>query len=90
LLLDPAAEQAIREALAGELAALEPRRAVALLDALASELGGLPSPPVVLVSPDVRRAVRSLLAPRFPGVPVLAYEELPPELQVRPVGRLRA
>jgi type III secretion protein V len=90
LLLDPEAEQAIREALAGELASLEPRRAVKLLDALAAELGGLPAPPVVLVSPDVRRAVRSLFAPRFPGVPVLAYEELPPELPVRPVGRLCA
>ncbi len=90
LLLDPSAEQAIREALAGEVLALEPRRAVALLDALATELGTATwtQPPVVLVSPDVRRAVRSLLAPRFPAVPVLAYEELPPELPVRPVGRI--
>jgi type III secretion protein V len=88
LLLDPAAEQAIREALAGEILSLEPRRALALLDALATALGGLPSPPVVLVSPDVRRAVRSLVAARFPAVPVLAYEELPPELPVRPVGRI--
>ena len=81
LLLEPAAEQAIREALAGEMLALEPRRALALLDALAAELGGHPSTPVVLVSPDVRRAVRSLFAPRFPRLPVLAYEELPPELR---------
>lgn len=43
---------------------------------------------MLLASPDVRRAVRSLLAPRFPAVAVLAYEELPPELPVRPVGRL--
>ncbi len=90
LLLDPTAEQAIREALAGEMLALEPRRAVALLDALAAELCGHPSPPVVLVSPDVRRAVRSLFAPRFPRLPVLAFEELPPELPVRPVGRIGA
>ncbi|HYD41455.1 MAG TPA: flagellar biosynthesis protein FlhA [Anaeromyxobacter sp.] len=92
LLLDPAAEQAIREALAGEQLALEPRRALALLDTLATELGAerWTQPPVVLVSPDVRRAVRSLLAPRFPSIPVLAYEELPPELPVRPVGRIGA
>ena len=90
LLLDPGAEQAIREALAGEMLALEPRRALALLDALAAELGGHPSTPVVLVSPDVRRAVRSLFAPRFPRLPVLAFEELPPELPVRPVGRIGA
>jgi type III secretion protein V len=90
LLLDPGAEQAIREALAGELLSLEPRRALALLDALAAELGATSSPLVVLVSPDVRRAVRSLFAPRFPRLPVLAYEELPPELPVRPVGRITA
>jgi type III secretion protein V len=92
LLLDPAAEQAIREALAGEVLSLEPRRALALLDALAAELGAEPrtQPPVVLVSPDVRRAVRTLVAPRFPTLPVLAYEELPPELPVRPVGRICA
>jgi type III secretion protein V len=90
LLLEPTAEQAIREALAGEMLALEPRRALALLDAVAAELGGHPSIPVVLVSPDVRRAVRSLFAPRFPRLPVLAYEELPPELPVRPVGRIGA
>jgi type III secretion protein V len=90
LLLDPSAEQAIREALAGEMLALEPRRALALLDALAAELCSHPSTPVVLVSPDVRRAVRSLFAPRFPRLPVLAFEELPPELPVRPVGRIGA
>jgi type III secretion protein V len=43
---------------------------------------------VLLASPDVRRALRGLVAPRFPRVSVLAYEELPPELPVRPVGRL--
>jgi type III secretion protein V len=90
LLLDPAAEQDFREALAGEVPALEPQRALALLDALSAELAGQASPPVLLVSPDVRRAVRSLFAPRFPRLPVLAYEELPPELAVRPVGRVGA
>jgi type III secretion protein V len=88
LLLDPAVEQAVREALAGEHLALDPRRAMALLDALAAELAGHPAPPVVLTSPDVRRALRGLVAPRFPRVAVLAYEELPPELPVRPVGRI--
>jgi len=43
---------------------------------------------VLLSSPDVRRALRVLVAPRFPRLPVLSYEELPPEQPVRPVGRL--
>jgi type III secretion protein V len=88
MLLDPAAEQTIREGLEGELAALDPRQALALVDALAAELAAQPSPPVLVTSPDVRRAVRGLVAPRFPRLAVLAYEELPPELPVRPVGRV--
>ncbi len=88
LLLDPGAEEAVRSALRGEVLALDPAVAAALVDALAAALRDRTEPPVLLASPDVRRAVRSLLAPRFPAVAVLAYEELPPELPVRPVGRL--
>jgi type III secretion protein V len=88
LLLDPAAEAAVREALAGEWPALDPSVAAAMLDALAAEIAGLSRTPVLLTSPDVRRAVRNLVAARFPRVSVLAYEELPPDLPVRPVGRV--
>ena len=88
LLLDPRAELAVRGALAGEALALDPQLAAALLDALAREVQGHAAPPVVLASADVRRALRALVAPRFPRVAVLAYEDLPPELPVRPIGRL--
>jgi type III secretion protein V len=88
LLLDPAAEELIRQALAGESLAMDPRLATALVDGLAVELGGHSEPPVLLTSPDVRRALRGLIAPRFPRISVLAYEELPPELPVRPLGRV--
>jgi type III secretion protein V len=36
----------------------------------------------------VRRAVRNLVAARFPRIAVLAYEELPSDLAVRPIGRV--
>jgi type III secretion protein V len=88
LLLDPRAEEAVRAALAGESLALDPAEAAALLDAVGEQVRALEDPPVVLASPDVRRALRGLLAPRYPRVAVLAYEELPPDLPVRPVGRL--
>ena len=88
LLLDPGAEAAVREGLAGEALALDPALAARLLDSLAEELRRHDAPPVLLASPDVRRALRGLLAPRFPRIVVLAYEELPPELPVRPIGRL--
>ena len=45
-------------------------------------------PPVVLASGDVRRALRLLLAPHFPRLRVLSYDELAPDQAVRPVGRL--
>ena len=88
VLLDPGAEDIVRGALRGEVLALDPAVAIALVDALAAELSSHPELPVLLASPDVRRALRSLVAPRFPTLAVLAYEELPPELPVRPVGRL--
>jgi type III secretion protein V len=88
LLLDPRAEAAVRDALAGESLALDPEVAAGLLDALEAEVRAADAPPVVLASADVRRALRGLVAPRFPRVAVLAYDELPPELPVRPVGRL--
>ena len=57
-------------------------------DALEREIRAHAAPPIVLASADVRRALRGLVAPRFPRVAVLAYEDLPPELPIRPVGRL--
>jgi type III secretion protein V len=88
VLLDPAAEQAVREALLGEVAALDPAVARALLDALDAELREIHGTPVLLTSADVRRAARALVAQRFPRMAVLAYGELPPETPIRPVGRV--
>jgi type III secretion protein V len=88
LLLDPGAEVLVRDALSGDALALDPEIASRLLDALDREVRGHEAPPVVLASADVRRALRGLVAPRFPRVAVLAYDDLPPELPVRPVGRL--
>ena len=90
LLLDPAAEQVVRDALAGDVLALDPTVAAAVLDRIGTESRVLAEPPALLVSGDVRRAVRSLVAPRFPRIPVLAFDELPPELPIRPVGRIAA
>ena len=90
LLLDPAAEATLRDALAGSVAALDPRAAQALLDEIERELASREAvrPPVLLASPDVRRALRQLVVQRFPRLAVLSYEELPPTLPVRPVGKV--
>jgi type III secretion protein V len=88
LLLDPAAEAALRDALAGEHAALDPESATGLLGRIEAELGASPGTPVLLAASDLRRALRNLVAPRFPRLPVVSYDELPPELPIRPVGRI--
>jgi type III secretion protein V len=87
LLLDPVAERALRDALVGEAAAISPAEMDALLESVASGLAGAPRPRALLAPVDVRRAVRNLLSGRFPGLYVLAYEELPTDRRVTPVGR---
>ncbi|GEJ55579.1 flagellar biosynthesis protein FlhA [Anaeromyxobacter diazotrophicus] len=89
VLLDPAAEAALREALAGSVAALDPRAADGLLDELARALAAPDARnPVLLAASDVRRPLRQLVAARFPRLAVLSYEELPATCPVRPVGKL--
>jgi type III secretion protein V len=84
LLLDPAAEAALR----AEAGALDPQAIRTLLEMLAAELGARAEAPVVLAAGDVRRTLRQIVAPRFPRVAVLSYDELPATLPVRPVGKL--
>jgi type III secretory pathway component EscV len=72
----------------GEWPALEPMRAARLLESLERAMLAAGGSPVLLASGDVRRAVRLLVAPRWPRLQVLSYDELPPDQPIRPVGRL--
>jgi type III secretory pathway component EscV len=45
-------------------------------------------PPAVLTSDELRRPLRDLLRPQFPGVVVLGYGDLPPDFNVQPVARI--
>ncbi len=90
LILDPVAEATLRDALSGSGAAVDPRDARALLDDIerALALREAIRPPVLLTGAEVRRALRQLVAPRFPRLAVLSYEELPANLSVHPVGKV--
>ena len=87
LLLDPGAELAFRDALHGDGAPPDPASVRALLASVEVGLAAAPRARALLAPGDVRRPLRELLAQRFPGLAVLAYDELPPDLEVRPVGR---
>jgi type III secretion protein V len=91
LLLDPLAEARLRGALTGEVAAVPPALLRELLASLEVELGAAAvEAPVLVAGPDVRRALRQLVAPRFPDLAVLSWDELPPDLPVRPLARIAA
>ena len=89
--LDPAVEREVADALAqtpdGEVLALDPSRAQALVNALSEQVdhaAGLR--PVLLCSSRVRRHVRRLIEQALPQLPVIAYQEAPPGLRVETVG----
>jgi type III secretion protein V len=89
LLLDPVAEARLRDVLCGEVLALSPAMARELVAAVECGLAGARSRSVVLLAPsDVRRPLRQLVAGRFPTLAVLSYDELPQDLDVRPIGRV--
>lgn len=88
LLLDPEAEARMRAALSQGAPGLDPAGAAELLEHLGSALREAQGRPVLLTGRDLRRAVRDLVAPRYPGLSVLAYEELPPGWPVRPRARV--
>jgi len=46
-------------------------------------------PPLVLCSPAVRSLVKEATRRKFPGLAVLSYTEIPPDIDVKPVGTIR-
>jgi len=77
---------------AGRLA--ETTAAEMIVAAIRAELAGLhvqaptAAVPSLLTSPDIRRALRDLVAPELPSIQVIAYGEIPPVLNVQPIARI--
>ncbi len=87
--LAPAAEELINNALHEHrglvTAALEPNRIdrfTRQIDQEAQRLANAGTDPVVLCSPSIRLALRRMLERQLPGVPVLAYTEVSPGVDV--------
>ncbi|MCF0254576.1 MAG: FHIPEP family type III secretion protein, partial [Duodenibacillus sp.] len=95
ILMEPQVEETIRRAIrqtsAGAFLSLDPASSQKILKALENAAGkyrGSTQKPVLMVSMDIRRYVRRLIEPKFYELPVMAYQEVTPEINVQPVARL--
>ena len=91
--LDPALEDVVNRHVErserGSYLTLPPATAAQIVNAVSRELHKLltiAANPIVLCSPQIRLALRKLLAPSIPGVVVLAYNEIVREVNVESVA----
>ncbi len=96
VLLDPQVEEIVRKAIrqtsAGAFLALDPQSSKRILDALrviVATVQKSKQKPVLLASMDIRRYVRRLIEGEFYELPVVAYQEITPEISVQPIERIR-
>jgi type III secretion protein V len=95
-LLDGLIEDTIRDAIhktaTGSYLALEPQASRDIVAAVTRALGpdGLAGTPnfVLLTNAEIRRYVRRLVETAHPDLAVLSYQELAPEAEIRPLGRI--
>jgi len=91
--LEDQLRNAVRQTSAGSYAVLDPvqtDRLLATVSEIASTLSDHVGPPVLLTAMDIRRYLRKLIERDFPQIPVLAYQELPPEVRVHALGHVDA
>jgi type III secretion protein V len=95
LLLDPLVEDTIRGAVqrlpTGSYLALDPETSQDLVAAIRGEVAARPEleRPVILTTLEIRRFVKRLCEVDLPDLAVVSYQELAPELQIQPLGRIR-
>lgn len=94
-LLDPEIEDVIRGAIrrtsTGSFLSLDPTVAHDILDAIRREIADRPptaQPPVIVTDMELRRFVRKMVELEFSNLAVLSYQELTPELNIQPIGRI--
>ncbi len=92
-LLDPMIEDAIRDSVqktaTGSYLALEPQLSHDIVAAVGRAVGpGATGGAVLLTGAEIRRYVRRLIETEHPNLPVLSFQELAPEAQIRPIARI--
>jgi type III secretion protein V len=90
-LLDAQIEDTLRGAIsrtqAGSFLTLAPAAGRDIVNAVRRALGQSSGPAVILTQPDIRRFVRKLIETDVPGVRVVSYAELLPEVAIKPLGK---
>ena len=96
ILMDPALEETIRKAVrqtsAGAFLSLDPDTSQRIIKAVGDAAGQYKTSsqkPVLMASMDIRRYVRRLIESKHYELPVMAYQEVTPEITVQPVNRIR-
>lgn len=96
ILMDPGLEETIRKAVrqtsAGAFLSLDPDTSQRIVKAVGDAAGQYKTSsqkPVLLASMDIRRYVRRLIESKHYELPVMAYQEVTPEITVQPVNRIR-
>jgi type III secretion protein V len=91
-LLDPMIEDAIRDSVqktpTGSYLALEPQLSSDIVAAVGRAVGPGSPGAVLLTGAEIRRYVRRLVETDHPNLPVLSFQELAPEAQIRPIARI--
>ena len=94
-LLDPEIEDVVRGAIrrtsTGSFLSLDPTISHDIMAAIRREIGTPPpnaQKPVILTDMELRRFVRKMVELEFPNLSVLSYQELTPELNIQPIGRI--
>ena len=94
-LLDPAIETMIRDAMrhtaTGSYVELEPARLKQIVNTIGETMATLPNGvqvPQILTLMEIRSCVRRLVATSMPWLHVVSYQELRPDTNIQPVGRI--
>jgi type III secretion protein V len=94
-MIDPIIEDTVRGSIqktaTGSYLALDPEMSRDILSSFRNTLANRPAdapPPIVLTSMEIRRYIRRLLEIEMPDVNVLSFQELQPDVNIQPLGRI--
>ena len=89
--IETAIRDSTRHTATGSYVDPEPDHLRKILDAIREPLGELPDDvqvPQILTVMEIRSSVRRLVAPSMPRLNVVSYQEMAPDTDIQPVGRI--